>query len=237
MDNVTSGMKGVALLAVGCGYHTRSQCPQRGRHAALGRFGRQISHWRRLPERVERWDCRWKSLLDLFVSGLDRSSLRRGSSVIQVSRRVTSTETADSTSRDRVRGVLRNRRPRSRAETFRIPANSLCSGLGSMGRLRLVVVGGRGAEDVWPEQMPGDARGCLHRQHMARGHRSTSADPLVHGLRGYAQKASDAGLAGSQLLDGSGDSVHAAILSIALVQGQAMLSYIRFSASTQSSDA
>lgn len=105
------------------------------------------------------------------------------------------------------------------------------------GRLLLVVVGGRGAEHVGSQQMAGYARGGLDGEDVTGWNGPAAAHPLIHGLRGDAQKARDTGLAGSQLLDGGGDCVHATILSIALVHGQALLSYIGWAAVGQSSNA
>ncbi len=105
------------------------------------------------------------------------------------------------------------------------------------GGLLLVVVGGRGPEDVRAQQMAGYPRRCLNGEDVARRNGPVAADPLIDGLRSNAQQARDTGLTGSQLPNGGGDCVHAAILSIALVIGQAMLSYIGELAVGQSSDA
>ena len=85
--------------------------------------------------------------------------------------------------------------------------------------------------------MAGYPRRRLDGEDMTRWNGPVTAHPLIHGLRAHAQKARDTGLAGSQLLDGGGDCVHATILSIALVNGQAVLSYIDSAANGQSSNA
>lgn len=97
--------------------------------------------------------------------------------------------------------------------------------------------GGQRAENVWAKKVAGYPAGRLDREHMPRRDRASTADPLIHCLGRDAQKASNPGLAGSQLLDGDGNSVHASILSIALVYGQALLSYNQPFLVGQSSDA
>ncbi|WP_244900801.1 MULTISPECIES: hypothetical protein [Stenotrophomonas] len=92
-------------------------------------------------------------------------------------------------------------------------------------------------EHIGTKVVTRDPGGSLDGQNMARWHRSITVDPLIDGLRGDPQQASQASLTCSRPLNGDGNRVHLPSLSVALVLSQAMLSYNRQLAHGQSSDA